>query len=68
MQVVFEDENEGGNSGRTSIVGPLICTGRISRHKKEECLREFGDRNIGIWNDWRIFSRLKKNLVKKIIR
>ena len=48
MQVVFEDENEGGNSGRTSIVGPLICTGRISRHMERECNGGLGDRRNGV--------------------
>ena len=31
MQVIFEDEDEGGDSRRTGIMGPLICIGRISR-------------------------------------
>ena len=30
MQVIFEDEDEGGDSRRTSVMGPFICTGRIS--------------------------------------
>ena len=41
-------------------MGIVIYTGRVSRHMEEEYLGGFGGRDIGIWNDWRIFSRLKK--------
>ena len=36
MQVIFGDENEVGDSGRTSLMNPLIYTGRISGCMKEE--------------------------------
>ena len=48
MQIVFEDENEGDNSGRTSAVGPLIHTRRISRHMKGECNGEIRNRRNGV--------------------
>ena len=48
MQVIFEDENEGGNSRRTGIIGPLICTGRISRCMEEECYGGVRDRRNGV--------------------
>ena len=37
MQVIFENEDEGGDSRRTDAMGPLICAGRIHRCMKEEC-------------------------------
>ena len=48
MQIIFEDENEGSNSGRTSAVGPLVCTGRISGHIERECNGGIGDRRNGV--------------------
>ena len=32
MSVIFENEDERGNSRRTDAIGPLICIGRVSRH------------------------------------
>ena len=34
MQVVLKNEDERGNSGETSAVGPLVYTGRVSRYMK----------------------------------
>ena len=48
MQVIFEDEDEEGNSGRISSIGPLICTGRISRCMEGECDGGIGDRRDGV--------------------
>ena len=48
MQIVFEDENKGSNSGRTSAVGTLVCTGRISRRIERECNGGIGDRRNGV--------------------
>ena len=48
MQVIFEDENEVGDSGRTSLMDPLICTGRISGCMEEEHDRGIEDRKDGV--------------------
>ena len=37
MQVILENENEGDISERTSIVGVIICAGRVSRCVEGEC-------------------------------
>ena len=44
MQVIFEDEDERGNSRRTGAMGPLICIGRISRYMEGERYGEVRDR------------------------
>ena len=36
MQVIFEDEDEGSDSRRTSSMDPLIYIGRISERIEEE--------------------------------
>ena len=41
MQIIFEDEDEGRNNRRTSNMGPLVCTRRISRYME-------GERNGGV--------------------
>ena len=43
VQVILEDEDEGGDSRRTSSMGPLICIERISG-----CME--GEHNGGIRN------------------
>jgi len=48
MQVIFENEDEGGDSGRTSLIGPLIHTGRISRHMEGEHDGGIGNRRNGV--------------------
>ena len=47
MQAIFEDEDEGGDSGRTSSIGLLIHTGRI-RHMERKRNRGIGNRRDGI--------------------
>ena len=48
MQVVLKNEDEGGNSGGTSVVGPLICTRRVSRYMEEKCDRRIRSRGNGV--------------------
>ena len=48
MQVIFKDEDERSNSGRTSIVDAVICTGRISECLEGKCFGEFGGGNTRI--------------------
>ena len=50
MQVIFEDEDEGGDSRRTSVMGPFICTGRISGCMEGECYRVIRDRRDRVQN------------------
>ena len=40
LQVIFENEDEGGDSRRTGVMGPLIYVGRIRRCMEGECNRE----------------------------
>ena len=44
MQVIFENEDERGDSRRTSLMDSLICIGRISRCVEGEYTRRFGGR------------------------
>ena len=44
MQVIFEDEDERGNSGGTSSIDSLICIERVSRCVEGEYTRRFGGR------------------------
>ena len=37
MQVIFENEDEGGDSRRIGVMDPLICAGRIRRYIEGEC-------------------------------
>ena len=48
MQTIYKNENEGGSSRRTNLVGTIICTRRVSRHLEGEHLRRFGGRRIRI--------------------
>ena len=48
MQVILKNEDEGGNSGGTSIVGPLVCTGRVSRYMKGKYNERIGSRENGV--------------------
>ena len=48
MQVIFEDENEVGDSERTSSMSPLIHIGRISRCMEGEHDRGIEDRRDGV--------------------
>ena len=44
MQVIFEDEDERGNSRRTSLMDSLLYTEKISKCVEGEYTRRFGDR------------------------
>ena len=48
MQVVLKNENEGGNSRGTNVVGPLICTGRVSRYMEGKCDGRIRSRKDGV--------------------
>ena len=48
MQVIFENENEGGPTGRTNPVDFVIYTRRVSGCLKRESVRRPRRRNIGI--------------------
>ena len=37
MQAILEDEDEGNISGRASVVGAIVCAGRVSRCVEGEC-------------------------------
>ena len=37
MQAILEDEDEGDIGGRASVVGTIICAGRVSRCVEGEC-------------------------------
>ena len=62
MQVIFEDEDERGNSRRTSVMGPLICTGRISRCMEGEYYGRVRDRRDGVQDCGRIFDKFKEEI------
>ena len=44
MQIIFEDEDEKGNSGGTDPIDSVIYTGRISKCVKRKYVRRFGSR------------------------
>ena len=48
MQVIFEDEDEGGNSKRTGTISPFIYTGRISRYLERKHYGGIRDRRDGV--------------------
>ena len=57
MQVVYKNENKGASNRRTNSVGIVIYVGKVSRYIERECLREFRDRNVGVYNSgsfWQI--------------
>ena len=48
MQVVLKNEDEGDNSGGISAVGPLVCTGRVSRYMEGKYDGRIGSRGDGV--------------------
>jgi len=48
MQVIYKNEVEGVVSGKTDLVGPLLCTGRISRYLEGKCYRRVRNRRSRI--------------------
>ena len=57
IQVVYKNKNERASSRRTNSVGIVICAGKVSRYMERECLKEFRDRNVGVYNSesfWQI--------------
>ena len=48
MQTIYKDEDEGGGSRRTDLVGIIIYTRKISRCLEGECLGGVGRRRIRI--------------------
>ena len=57
MQIIYKNEDEGGGSGRTDLIGVVICAERISRCLKEEYIGGFGSRTIEIRDCGEIFDR-----------
>ena len=48
MQVVYQNEDEGSNSGGVDLVDVIICIEEIGRYIKRKCIRELRRRIIGI--------------------
>ena len=62
MSVIFENENERDNSRRTGVMGPLVCTGRASRHMEEKHYRRIRNREDGVQNCGGIFDSFEKEI------
>jgi len=60
MQTLYQDENEKGSSREANPVDIIICTGRISGYLEEKHFREFGDKNIKIYNNREFLINLRK--------
>ena len=65
MQVIHKDKDKRDNSRETDSVGTIIYIERVTRYIKEEYIERFKDRNIRIYNDRRIFDRLKERIWKR---
>ena len=48
MQVILKNEDEGGNSRGTSVVGSLVCIGGVSRYLERKHNGGIGVRGDGI--------------------
>ena len=48
MQIIYKNENERGGSGRTDLIGVVICAERISKCLEGEYIGGFGSKTIGI--------------------
>ena len=48
MQTIYKNEDEGGGSRRTDLVGTIICARRVNGHLEGECLGRFRRRGIRI--------------------
>ena len=48
MQVIHKNEDRRSNSSRTSILDPVTCARRVSRHIERECHRGIGGRGSQI--------------------
>jgi len=57
MQIIYQDEDERRSSGRTDIVGFIICVRRIGRYMEEKYFRRFRRRITGVLNGRRILSK-----------
>ena len=44
MQVIFENEDEKGNGGRTNSMDTVLCTRRISGCVERKCIRGLGNK------------------------
>ena len=62
MQIILKNEDERGNSRGTSVVGPLVCTGRVSRYMKGKCDGRIGSRRDGVQDSGGIFDSIKKGI------
>ena len=65
MQVIFEDKNKRIDSKRTDIVGFDIYARISSRFLERKYNREFGNRNIRVWNSREIFKRNKERIWRR---
>ena len=68
MQVIFEDEDERGDSRGISSMDSLICTGRVSRCVEGEYTGRFGGRKGRMQISWEIFGGIKENLEEEMKR
>ena len=62
MLVIFENEDERGNSGRIGAMGPLIYTGRVSRHMEGKRYGRIGNRGDGVRNCEGIFDSFEEGI------
>ena len=62
MQVIFENEDEGGDSRRTGTIDPLICIGRISGCIEGEYYRGVRNQRDRVQDSGRIFDKFKEGI------
>ena len=62
MSVIFENKDERGNSRRISAMGPLVCTGRVSRHMEEKHYERIGNRGDGVRDCGEIFNSFEEGI------
>ena len=62
MQIIFENKDEEGNSGRTNSMGSIIYVERISRCMEGNFVRGFRNRRNRIWISRGIFVGIKKEV------
>jgi len=62
MLVIFENEDERGNSRRMGAMGPLICTRRVSRDMEGKRYGRIGNRGDGVRNGRGTFDSVEKRI------
>jgi len=65
MQIIFGNEDERGNSGRTSPMGSVICAGIVGRCIEGKFVGGFRNKRSRIWISGEIFVGIKKGVWRR---